>query len=159
MATPAWERRNAAAAALGYGTPTRTPYYDYRVHGFGKRAPGTPIEESDRPRLRGHRGAKDLVSFAKPGADVVYAGAERDPKTGRFKWVEIVVIAPDGTERTFRLRGKDASRAKLKALLGAIEAGGANVGPVRAYLEIGGDTGDAGEQESEAAAEREELEG
>jgi hypothetical protein len=131
MASPAWQRRNSAARALGYRS-----YYDYRVHDYGRRPATSSVEPSDRPRLRGHRSEADLLRTIRDGSLVAFNGADRDPATGRFRWVEIAVVSPDGRERVYRLSGKQVSAAKLKALLGSMSSAGAITEPLRAYLEV-----------------------
>ena len=99
----AWAKRNAAARKAGY-----TSYYDYRAHGFGKRAPSEPRFTGEQlARLRGHRSQADLSRAVKAGKVelVIIDPGKRDPKTGRYRDARAVVTMDDGSERSYWLRG------------------------------------------------------
>lgn len=139
MASPAWQRRNAAARNLGYKS-----YYDYRVHDYGRRPPSAAVLASTRPALRGHRSAADLGRSIDQGALVTYNGSERDPTTGRFLWVELAVVDAHGNERVYRLSGKQLERKNLQKLVNAMVDAGAILAPVRAYLDLAQYASDTG---------------
>lgn len=122
-----WQLRNLSAQAKGYRN-----YYDYRIHDFGRRAPGT-LEFRERhgeelARRRGHRSLADLVGgrggrgYIREGSLVFVADkGPRDAK-GQYKWVDIRVVDEHGGERTFRLRGKEASQSNLARIVSETEA-------------------------------------
>lgn len=121
MASPAYERRNARARALGYES-----YYDYRIHNHGRIAAGEPAPGGEaRARLRGHRGAADLARELPAGSVLVPIDQQRDPATGRLKWVEVEVDGPDGSRRRYRLRGRQLDRKNLDRLWATIQGAGA----------------------------------
>lgn len=125
MASPAYQRRNARARALGYSS-----YYDYRIHNHGRiPASEPPVPRGElRSRLRGHRSAEDLISRVRNGSTVVPIDYERDPETGQFRWVEILVDDERGTAR-FRLRGRQLSKRSVERLWVHIQ----DVGALWAY--------------------------
>lgn len=126
MASGAWERRNARARLLGYQN-----YYDYRVHNSGRAAPSVPVTSEMRAANRGHRSLADLKRLlgrlgpegGKAGPQVLPLGLDRGPD-GRWRSVDVLVMMPDGTERRFVLRGRQASRANLRRLRDSLDAGG-----------------------------------
>lgn len=125
MASSSWERRNARARAAGYRN-----YYDYRAHGFGAKPPDAPRARGEElARLRGHRSAADLRTLVASGrVELVKVDPQqRDPKTGQWKRGDLIVTLSDGTERTFRLSGRQLTRSKMRALRGAFIDGGAMV--------------------------------
>lgn len=141
-----WQRRNAAAQARGYRN-----YYDYRVHRFGKIPPGQPpVAGEEKQRLRGHRSRADLVRTLGPGDLISVAGGARDPDTGRYDWVEILVIDADGREQMYRLRREHLIGEQLESLVTDLEGKGAVFSPspsldLRRYL-----PGDHDEEEEAA---------
>lgn len=128
--SPSWQRRNDAARAAGYRN-----YYDYRVHDYGRRAPSAPVEREQLSRLRGHRSGADLRRDIKPDSVVTWNGSERDPKTGRYRWVELAVIGPDGRERIYRLQGNALKKADLEKTIGSIGAAGGTVFSPYSYID------------------------
>lgn len=122
----AYERRNARARALGYQS-----YYDYRAHNHGKAPPGAARPSGETlARLRGHRSAADLTRAVRTGSLVSVLGhSERDPVSGTYKWVDIVVVDPRGRERSYRLRGSQLEQAKLRRLVADLEERGAVLSP------------------------------
>ena len=54
----------------------------------------------------------------------------RDPKTGRLKRVEILVIDPDGSEHTYVLQGPTLTQKRLDRLSAEIDRGGGVVSPL-----------------------------
>jgi hypothetical protein len=123
MASARWERRNAAARALGYKS-----YYDYRSHNQGKIAPDQPRASGELlGKLRGHRGPSDLESLlAKGRVEILmqFPIGDRNPDTGQYRQVEVQAILTDGTQRTFTLRGKQLDASRLRGLRRAIADAG-----------------------------------
>lgn len=123
MASSAWERRNASARAAGYRN-----YYDYRAHDYG-RLPASAERLTGEPlaRARGHRSIADLERLVAGGrveiATVIPAG-DPDPKTGRYKSVEVVVIDSNGRERRFVMKGQQASSANMGRIKDSFVTGG-----------------------------------
>lgn len=115
MASAAWEARNAKARAAGFRN-----YYDYRAHNYGRRE--TKAEGAELERLRGHRADKDLARrIAARDIELISTGRiDRDPKTGRFRKVEVMVVDSQGREARYRL-GKlsKKDRDRLSQALGA----------------------------------------
>lgn len=124
--SPAYERRNQRARALGYKS-----YYDYRAHDNGRVAPDAPPVRDERlGRLRGHRSARDLEQSIREGSIVMVVNhSERDSQTGRYAWVEIVSVDPSGRERSFRLRGKQLAQKELDKTVSRIEKRGGVLSP------------------------------
>lgn len=122
MASAAWERRNARARALGYDD-----YYDYRSHDNGRLPPAAPkLRGPELARSRGHRSSADLNRLVRSrGADLVVipVGLERDAK-GRWTKIDVLVLLPDGSERHFLLRGRQAWTEVLKRLRELLESEG-----------------------------------
>lgn len=125
MPSQAWDKRNAAARALGYRN-----YYDYRIHGYGRRPAAAPVDTYNRDRLRGHRSRADLLRQADEGALVTYNGSERNPD-GTYRWVELAVIDVDGRERIYRLSGQQLTRDALRALVDQLVDAGAILTPTK----------------------------
>lgn len=124
MASPAYERRNARARALGYRS-----YYDYRAHGNGARPPSAPKLSGEKLRqARGHASASDLERAIKPGALVTTIGEGRKAD-GSYQRLRVTVIGVDGQQREFVLRGKQAQARQLKKTIAAVSAGGAVFSP------------------------------
>jgi hypothetical protein len=107
--TPAYERRDARARALGYEN-----YYDYRLHDNGRLPPG-PIEMSpaERARRRGHRGRLDFLRSLGEGDLIIMPYGlssvefDDDARGGEGAYVEIVKLVIDGdtgADRTYILR-------------------------------------------------------
>ncbi len=118
-----WARRNAAARDKGYAS-----YYDYRAHNYGKTPAGAPRARGEQlARLRGHRGRTDLLAGAGDGSVINISGSSDRDSRGRFKWVDVTVIDPDGNTRTYRIRGGDTQRDRLAALLDQLDDQGAIV--------------------------------
>ncbi len=128
-----YERRNAAARALGYRN-----YYDYRTHNHGTIPATQPRPTGElRQRLRGHRSASDLANTIKTGrVELImqFPVGERDPATGQFKAIEFQVIMDDGTTRTYILRGDQLDKDKLAPLRDAIVDAG--LAPYATYPKI-----------------------
>jgi hypothetical protein len=122
VASSSYERRNARARSLGYES-----YYDYRVHGSGTVPASQPVTPEMREANRGHRSAADLGRlidrYAGRDIHVIPAGLDRDAR-GRWKHVDVLVIMPDGSERRFILRGRQASTAELERLRASLTAAG-----------------------------------
>lgn len=124
--SPAYERRNQRARALGYRS-----YYDYRAHDNGRLPPdAAPVKGERLGRLRGHRSATDLVRSVKTGSLVMVVNhSERDASTGQYTWVEVVTVDPSGRERSFRLRGPQLRRRRLERTVTRIERRGGVLSP------------------------------
>ncbi len=122
MASAAWDRRNARARALGY-----EGYYDYRAHDNGRLPPGAPrLRGAALARSRGHRSVADLERLVRSrGTELVVipVGLDRDAK-GRWKTIDVLVLLPDGSERHFVLRGRQAAESRLRRLRGLLEGEG-----------------------------------
>lgn len=122
MASAGWERRNARARALGYES-----YYDYRAHDNGRLPPSAPrLRGGPLRRSRGHASLADLEALVeRRGAELVVipVGLERDAK-GCWGKIDVLVLLPDGSERHFVLRGKQAAVARLERLRDKLEAAG-----------------------------------
>lgn len=124
MASPAYQRRNARARALGYRS-----YYDYRAHGNGTRPPSAPRLSGERLRqARGHASAADLERAVSDGALVTTIGEGRKAD-GSYEQLRVYVIGLDGQQREFVLRGRQATGRQLKQTIGAISAQGAVFSP------------------------------
>ena len=124
-APSAWERRNARARQAGY-----LNYYDYRAHGYGAKPPAAPRAKGpELARLRGHASLADLNKLISRGqVELVKVNpGERNPKTGTWKSGDLIVTLSDGSERTFRLRGAQLSRAKMRLLRDRFADSGAMV--------------------------------
>lgn len=120
MASPAWERRNAAARAAGYES-----YYDYRVHNYGQAPASAPVTSEMREAGRGHRSLADLNRMIGSGR-VEYlspTGIERGAG-GRWKTIHVAVFTRDGKQRDFYLRGRQASESRLLRLRERLDAEG-----------------------------------
>ena len=145
MASAAYNRRNARARALGYRS-----YYDYRLHDSGARPPSDPITAAMRAANRGHRSFADLTRALRGvepgGAQVAPLGLNRDAK-GRWTEIDVLVLYPDGSERRYVLRGKQASTANLERLRASLAAAGVT------YLAAPSIDVFSGESESEIAGE------
>lgn len=144
----AWQRRNDRAAALGYGTAERSPYYDYRAHDNGRIPPGeAPLRGEGLARARGHRGASDLDRLLKSG-DVELVNVIRTGPTEK----EILITRSDGSTQTFTLKGEKAitkTRDTLAAMGGdapQVEGSDESLRDLIAGME------DAAEAAAEAAA-------
>lgn len=150
-----WQARNARAQALGYRN-----YYDYRVHNYGKQPASAPVSEAARPRLRGHRGAADLEQLMQRGrVELLTIDTAVRGKQGRYTSVQVSVLTTDGKLRTFTLRGKGATNARLAAIRDAAVQGGATylaAASVDVFAREGKDV-DAG-SDDEITLEREDLE-
>jgi hypothetical protein len=121
-------RDNARARAAGYKS-----YYDFRLHGSGRVAPGVaaPAKGSaERARLRGHRGAADLVRNLKPGDVIVVPNGlpdiAKDAK-GRYAKIEVMVLRDDGSTDRFTIRRSTYER--MAGLLEQMAAKGAVFSP------------------------------
>lgn len=122
MASPYWQRRNAAARAKGYKN-----YYDYRAHGYGKEPPEAPRPRGEvLRRRRGHSGASDLMRLIQSGR-IELAIVEPGQKggDGKYRSARIVLTLDDMDERTFWLRGKALEPENANPLGRAIRDGGA----------------------------------
>lgn len=148
MASAAWERRNARARELGYES-----YYDYRVHGYGKRAPSEPVDPDERTLLRGHRGAADLERTLSSGrAQLMTVDAIDRRADGTYRHVQVTVITSSGRILQFRLHGKGASNRSLATIRDAAAGGGVTYLAAASIDAFGTD-----EQVSDAAAEFDEY--
>lgn len=124
MASPAYQRRNARARALGYRS-----YYDYRAHGNGARPPSAPRLKGEQLRqARGHASAADLERAVGDGALVTTIGEGRK-SDGSYERLRVYVIGLDGQQREFVLRGRQARQRQLKQTIAAISAQGAVFSP------------------------------
>ena len=124
MASPAYERRNARARALGYRS-----YYDYRAHGNGARAPDAPRLQGEKLRqARGHASAADLERANLDGALVTTIGEGRKAD-GSYQRLRVTVVDVDGRQREYVLRGKQAEGKQLRGTIKAVAAGGAIFSP------------------------------
>ncbi len=54
---------------------------------------------------------------------VIPVGLDRDAK-GRWKTIDVLVLLPDGSERHFVLRGRQAAESRLRRLRGLLEGEG-----------------------------------
>lgn len=120
-----WENRNARARTLGYKN-----YYDYRAHGYGATPPKAPRATGERlAALRGHRSAAGLNRLSRSGrVELVKVNpGARDPKTGQWSTAEVTLTLDDGSERTFRLRGSQLERFRMRRLYLDLDRGGATV--------------------------------
>jgi hypothetical protein len=109
----AYRRRTLRAVRLGYKS-----YYDYRTHNYGELPPEQKVTPALRERLRGHRSYRDLVHALErlpAGAIVAPVGLNRD-SDGRWRGVSFLILYPDGREKEFLLRGRQASEQALKGL-------------------------------------------
>lgn len=125
MASSRWQARNARARSLGYKN-----YYDYRAHGFGAQPPAAPRASGEQlARLRGHRSAADLDRLVARGqVELVKVDpGERDPRTGQWKRGDLIVTLSDGRELTFRLKGAQLTKRRMRKLRRDLIAGGAQV--------------------------------
>lgn len=123
--SPAWNARNARAQAAGYRN-----YYDYRAHDYGRIPPaGEPLRGEPLSRARGHRSAADLARAVQEGAVVMVGGHSERGKDGRYTWVDLVLVRPDGSERVYRLRGKQITEQHLQQLADRIDQAGGVVSP------------------------------
>lgn len=124
-----YERRNARARAEGYRND-----YDRRVHGNGTIPASEPVTAEMRQAHRGHRSYADLNRLidrlgrqgggeARDDVQVSPLGLNRDAR-GRWTEVDVLVLMPDGSERRFVLRGRQASQASLKRLRASLGAAG-----------------------------------
>ena len=124
MASPAYERRNARARALGYKS-----YYDYRAHGNGARAPEAPRLSGEKLRqARGHASAADLERANLDGALVTTIGEGRRAD-GSYQRLRVTVVDIDGRQREYVLRGKQAEARQLRQTIRAVAGGGAVFSP------------------------------
>lgn len=124
MASPAYERRNARARALGYQS-----YYDYRAHDNGTRPPSAPRLQGEKLRqARGHASAADLRRANLDGALVTTIGEGRKAD-GSYQRLRVIVVDLDGRQREYVLRGKQAEARQLRKTVAAIDAGGAVFSP------------------------------
>ena len=123
MASPYWQRRNAAARARGYKN-----YYDYRAHGYGREAPEAPRPTGELlRRRRGHAGYSDLSSLAANGRiELAIVEPGEKGSDGKYRSARIVVTLDDMDERVFWLRGK-ALHTEFAQLLGSLIRDGGGV--------------------------------
>lgn len=118
----AWEGRNARAQAAGFRN-----YYDYRAHDYG-RSEGKLAGDALR-QARGHASAADLESTLASGRVVVLSQepvGDRLPD-GRYREVRVTAQMVDGSQRRFRLRGKQLTEPELRPLRAAIQDSGTDV--------------------------------
>jgi hypothetical protein len=124
VASPAYQRRNARARALGYRS-----YYDYRAHGNGARPPSAPKLSGEKLRqARGHASAADLRRASLDGALVTTIGEGRKAD-GSYERLRVIVVDLDGRQREYVLRGKQARQRQLRQTVAAIDAAGAVFSP------------------------------
>lgn len=124
MASPAYERRNARARALGYKS-----YYDYRAHGNGARAPEAPRLSGEKLRqARGHASAADLERANLDGALVTTIGEGRRAD-GSYQRLRVTVVDIDGRQREYVLRGKQAEARQLRRTIATVAGSGAVFSP------------------------------
>lgn len=126
------EQRNRLAQAKGY-----TSYYDYRAHDNGRLPPGSPgLRGEALGRARGHRSLSDFLRSGSREGVLVFTD-NKGPRNakGQYQWVDLKVVTPEGQERVYRLRGKQASRANLKRAVKELSAAGAVIaaGPYSIY--------------------------
>lgn len=124
MASERQNRLNAKARSFGYRNA-----YDYRIHGYGRLPASEAVTGEALARARGHRSAADLERMVGPGDVVsVWTYGPRDTE-GRYKWVDVLLLDAEGTERIFRLRGKQITARNLDRLAQTIDNRGAVVSP------------------------------
>lgn len=148
MASAAWERRNDRARALGYES-----YYDYRAHGYGRKAPREPRATGDElARLRGHRADSDLLRRLKAGDVELASSAQtvRDPKTGQFRSVTIDIVDARGRVTRYKLR-KLGPRDRERLALGLAGAGARIAGYLKRLLDFVEEEPDVDELQEDAA--------
>lgn len=122
----AYQRRNQRARAAGYRN-----YYDQRLHAGAPPGAALPPKGSpERSRLRGHRGAADLVRTLRPGDVIVVPDGlpdiAKDAK-GRYAKIEVLVLRDDGTTDRFTIRRKTYDQ--MAGLLDQVAAKGAIFSP------------------------------
>jgi hypothetical protein len=113
-----YARRQELARGRGFRS-----YYERRVRlGAGPEAP-KPSGQALRAAA-GHAGYRDLLRQLRDGDIVgIDPDSTRDPKTGRWTTVVIIVIDSKGREHRYTLRKVDDER--VEALLDRIDAVGA----------------------------------
>ena len=120
----AYRRRDQRARDLGYKN-----YYDYRAHGNGATPPSAPRSTGNRLRvLRGHASGADLIRAAGRGGFVIATLGGRDG-IGRYTRVDVTLIADDGSETDFLLRGKQLEKDYLAQLVDDLERAGVTFSP------------------------------
>lgn len=119
-----YARRSERARELGYGS-----YYERRVR--AGRPPSAEAPTGERLRLqRGHAGPADLEDLLRRGRVLILNQepvGERDPKTGRYREVRVTAQLDDGSQRSFRLRGRQLEADRLRPLRQAAVGGGVDV--------------------------------
>lgn len=114
-----YARRQARARSLGY-----KGYYQRRTAG---------AEGEEKRSKAGHRGYRDLLRYLKAngeGAVVgIDAGASIRSADGSWRIVHITVLGADGTERTFRVQGRNLDDARIGELSAVIHDAGAVSSP------------------------------
>ena len=146
-------RDNARARRLGYKS-----YYDYRLHGSGRVAPGPlRLSPAERARLRGHRGRADYLRALGEGDLILLpqglGSVEFDPdaRGGEGAYVELTVVVIDaatGQEREYTIR--NLTRAEMEAMIERQQDSGAIFSPAPS-LDIRRLLGDDDLEEREAA--------
>jgi len=118
-------------APLGYAS-----YYDYRVHGYGRRPPGEAVTPQQRREYRGHAGLPELlaaVNRVHVSADgrrgpfireLNFAGHRRG-SGGRWQVIRADASLANGQVWRFYLRGGAASHQSLILLKTAMRNPGA----------------------------------
>ena len=117
--SPAWQRRNARAQALGFRN-----YYDYRAHNYGRRPPSEePARGPELARLRGHRGPADLDRALSRGDVELMNVIQTSTDPPEF---EVLVTRADGSTATYRVRG-DAAIGRLNKQIDQLGPGGPKI--------------------------------
>ena len=99
--SPAWQRRNARAQALGFRN-----YYDYRAHNYGRRPASAPAARGpELARLRGHRGPRDLDRALARGDVELMNVIQTSSDPPEF---EVLVTRADGSTATYTVKGRAA---------------------------------------------------
>lgn len=119
-----YRRRQALARKLGYGS-----YYQRRVRQGAPPSSAAPSGERLR-RARGHTGPADLERLLRGGRVSVLnqepIGA-RDPDSGQYDEIRVTAMLSDGTQQTFRLRGRQLDKDAMRPLRQAATDAGADV--------------------------------
>ena len=113
----------AEERARGYFRPAaRAGVSEYRYRTRGA------LTTEDRARAAGHRSIADLETTVR-SRQVANADVTPGPEGagGRRQWFDVVVEMRDGTTRTYRLQGRAATNARLRALADRLGRAGVKV--------------------------------